>query len=68
MTVLIASWSGSSYAHSQLLYVCSLAFSQLMQNKLGETALINAGAYGYEEMAELLLQQGALINYQTKVS
>ena len=68
MTVLTASWSGLSCDHSQLLlHVCSLAFSNLMQNKLGETALMTASAYGHLETAKLLLERGALVNFQRKV-
>ena len=68
MTVFTASWSGLSCDHSQLLlYVCSLAFSKLMQEKLGETALVTASAYGHLETAKLLLNRGALVNFQQKV-
>ena len=68
MTVFTASWSGLSCDHSQLrLYVCSLAFSQLMQDEHGETALIAASGEGHLETAKLLLQRGALVNFQRKV-
>ena len=63
-----ASWSGLSCDHSQLLlYVCSLAFSELMQDKLGETALITASAHGHLETTKLLLHRGASVNFQRKV-
>ena len=68
MTVFTASWSGLSCDHSQLLlYVCSLAFSKLMQDKLGETALITASARGHLETTKLLLHRGASVNFQRKV-
>ena len=50
------------------LYVCYVALSQLMQNKFGEMALITASGSGHLETAKLLIQQGALVNYQRKVS
>ena len=50
-----------------MFYVCSLAFSQLMQDKHGETALMTASADGHLETAKLLLQRGASINFQRKV-
>ena len=39
-----------------------------MQEKFGETALITASTNGHLETAQLLLQKGASINYQRKVS
>ena len=68
MTVFTASWSGLSCHHSQLLlYVCSLVFSQLMQDKLGETALITSSGRGHLETVKLFLHRGASINFQRKV-
>ena len=38
-----------------------------MQNKFGETALITASNNGHLETAKLLIQRGAVVNYQKKV-
>ena len=68
MTVFTASWSGLSCDHSQLrLYVCSIAFSKLMQDKYGDTALTITSGRGYLETIKLLLQRGALVNHPRKV-
>ena len=68
MTVFTASWSGLSCDHSQLrLHVCSLAFSKLMQDKFGSTALIIASQKGHLETVKLLLHRGASVNSQRKV-
>ena len=36
--------------------------------ELGESPLITAAVYGHLETCQLLLQQGAKVNYQNKVS
>ena len=50
---------------------CSLAhfvaLTELMQDERGETALFAASAHGHLETATLLLQYGAVVNYQDKV-
>ena len=51
----------------QVSMSCRVAFSQLMQDKFGETALITASTYGHIDVAELLLARGAVVNYQRKV-
>ena len=48
------------------MLIC-VALSQLMQNERGETALIASSGGGYFETATLLLQYGAVVNYQNKV-
>ena len=65
MTGFTASWSCH---HSQLrLYVCSLTFSQLMQNEHGETALITASGEGHLETVKLLVHRGASVNLLREV-
>ena len=66
MTVFTASWSGLLCAHSQLLYVCYVAFSQFILDKVGERAL-TASHSGHLETVKFLLHRGASINYQQKV-
>ena len=56
-------WSLSFHAH---LLIC-IALSQLMQDERGETALFAASGRGHLETATLLLQYGAVVNYQNKV-
>ena len=51
----------------QVSMSCRVAFSQLMQDKFGETALITASAYGHIDVAELLLARGTVVDYQRKV-
>ena len=66
MTVFTVSQSGLLCAHSQLLYVCCVAFSQIIQDKVGERVL-TASYSGHPETVTFLLQRGALVNYQQKV-
>ena len=52
------------------MHTCSLAcvvLSQLMQDELGDTALIAAVGQGHISTAALLLDHGADINKQNKV-
>ena len=56
-------WLVSFHAH---LIIC-VALSQLMQNEYGETALFAASTEGHLQTATLLLQHGAVVNYQNKV-
>ena len=51
--------------HARLLI--SVALSQLMQNERGETALFATSSGGHLETATLLLQYGAVVDYQSKV-
>ena len=56
-------WLVSFHAH---LFIC-IALSQLIQDKLGETALITASGEGQLQTATILLQYGAVVNYTNKV-
>ena len=71
MAVLTASWSGLLFKlcsfTAAALCQCSLAFSKLMQDKFGATALIAASSEGHIETVKLLLQRGALVNCPQKV-
>ena len=51
----------------QVSMSCRVAFSQLMQDKFGATALIIASQEGHIDVAELLLARRAVVNYQRKV-
>ena len=52
------------YVHLPLICV---ALSQLMQDDLGWTALMGAVANGHLDVSTLLLEHGAVVNYQDKV-
>ena len=43
-------------------------FSKLMQDKYGNTALIQACQYGHVETARILLDNGANVDHQNNVS
>ena len=59
----MGSWLVSFHAH---LLIC-VALSQLVQNERGETALFIVSPHGHLETATLLLQYGAVVNFQNKV-
>ena len=56
-------WLVNFHAH---LLIC-VALSQFMQDERGMTALFAASSGGHLETATLLLQYGAVVNYQSKV-
>jgi ankyrin repeat protein len=50
-----------------IVHATQCVFSKLMQDVYGNTALINACQHGHVETARVLLDHGAVTDYQNKV-
>ena len=59
-------WMLNSSFCVHLPLIC-VALSQLMQDHLGQTALIAAVGNGHLVVSTLLLEHGAVVNYQDRV-